>query len=290
MTNLKMQSSQIEEFWPKSAPSILNVPKYVEKYQNDKIVIKCGGAVLEDKHLFDNFIDDIVVLNKLKLSVIIIHGGGPRIKKGLERKQIQSIFKNGLRVTNLDTMQVVEDEMTKFNQEIVNALNLKSVKAAPCHLKQNTLFQVKQISPELGYVGKPTNINISIIENFLKDNLVPVIAPMGLDKEKNKYNINADTAAMSVAKEIKARRLLLMTNVEGVLDKQKKLIDELNPRQAKILIEKNVVQGGMIPKLLNCIESIENGVKGVVIIDGRRKHSILHEIFSDTGAGTLIRE
>ena len=187
-------------------------------------------------------------------------------------------------------MQVVEDEMTKFNQEIVNALNLKSVKAAPCHLKQNTLFQVKQISPELGYVGKPTNINISIIENFLKDNLVPIIAPMGLDKEKNKYNINADTAAMSVAKEIKARRLLLMTNVEGVLDEQKKLIDELNPEQARILIEKNVVQGGMIPKLLNCIESIENGVKGVVIIDGRRKHSILHEIFSDTGAGTLIRE
>jgi len=280
----------LKNFWPEKAPNILNVQKYVNKYKNDKIVIKCGGKVLIDPILFDNFIEDLVILYKLGLNIVIVHGGGPRIKSELAKLNIESKFINGLRVTDAQTIQVVEKSLVEFNSEIIEKLKNKDCKAEGLNVSTNNVFIVEQENKELGFVGRPQSIIKEKIENIIKNKIIPIISPMGKDSLDQKYNINADTAASAVAKGIKARRLLLMTDVEGVYDQNKKVISEIKPEKAKNLIKTGVVQGGMIPKLLNSIEAAENGVKGVVIIDGRKIHSILYEIFSDEGAGTLIRK
>jgi acetylglutamate kinase len=282
--------NNLKNFWPEKAPNILNVQKYVNKYKNDKIVIKCGGKVLIDPILFDNFIEDLVILYKLGLNIVIVHGGGPRIKSELAKLNIESKFINGLRVTDSQTMQVVEKSLVEFNSEIIEKLKNKDCKAEGLNVSTDNVFIVEQENKELGFVGRPQSIIKEKIENIIKNKIIPIISPMGKDSLGEKYNINADTAASAVAKGIKARRLLLMTDVEGVYDQNKKVISEIKPEKAKNLIETGVVQGGMIPKLLNSIEAAENGVKGVVIIDGRKIHSILYEIFSDEGAGTLIRK
>ena len=277
-------------FWPKNAPDISQVSKYINKYKNEKIVIKCGGKVLIDPNLFDNFIEDISVLYKLGLKVIIIHGGGPRIKEELAKLNIESEFINGLRVTNKQTMEVVEKALVDFNIEIIKKLEKKNCKSEGLNVCTNNVIIVDQENKNLGFVGKPRKIFNEKINIVIDKNVIPVLSPMGKGDDDQKYNINADTAAAAVAKSLKSRRLLLMTDVEGVYDENKKLINEIKPSDAKNLIDKKIVQGGMIPKLLNSIDAIENGVKGVVIIDGRKLHSILYEIFSDEGAGTLIRK
>jgi len=280
----------LKSFWPKNAPDISQVPKYVNKYKKEEIVIKCGGKVLIDPDLFDKFIEDVSVLYRLGLKIIIIHGGGPKIKTELEKLNIQSEFINGLRVTDKKTMEVVERTLVDFNSEITEKLNKKNCKEKGLNVSENNVIHVEQENKELGFVGKPTAVLKEKIQAVVGQNLIPVLSPMGKDDRNQKYNINADTAAAAVAKSLKSRRLLLMTDVEGVYDKNKKLISEIKPSEAKSLIDKKIVQGGMIPKLLNSIDAIENGVKGVVIIDGRKLHSILYEIFSDEGAGTLIRK
>ena len=283
LENLKM-------FWPENAPNISQIPKYVNKYKKEKIVIKCGGKVLIDPDLFNKFIEDIAILYKLGLTIIIVHGGGPRIKIKLAKLNIESQFINGLRVTDKQTMVIVEKALTDFNSEIVEKLQKKNCKAEGLNVSINNVFIVEQENKDLGFVGKPKKILNDKIQTIINKQLIPILSPMGKDEEGQKYNINADTAAVAVAKSLKSRRLLLMTDVEGVYDKNKKLINEIKPTEAKDLIDKKIVQGGMIPKLLNSIDAVENGVKGVVIIDGRKLHSILYEIFSDDGAGTLIRK
>jgi len=280
----------LKSFWPKNAPDISQVSKYVDKYKKEKIVIKCGGKVLIDPDLFDKFIEDISVLHKLGLKVIIIHGGGPRIKIELAKLNIESKFINGLRVTNKQTMSVVEKALVDFNFEIIEKLKKKNCKSEGLNVSTNNVIIVEQENKDLGFVGKPKKIFNEKIDAAIEKNAIPVLSPMGKDYGNQKYNINADTAAAAVAKSLKSRRLLLMTDVEGVYDENKKLINEIKPGEAKSLIDKKIVQGGMIPKLLNSIDAIENGVRGVVIIDGRKLHSILYEIFSDEGAGTLIRK
>ena len=280
----------LKNFWPEKAPNILNVQKYVNKYKNDKIVIKCGGKVLIDPVLFHNFIEDLVILYKLGLNIVVVHGGGSRIKTELAKLNIESKFINGLRVTDAQTMQVVEKSLVEFNSEIIEKLKNKNCKAEGLNVSTNNVFIVEQENKELGFVGRPKTILNEKIENIIKNKTMPILSPMGKDADNQKYNINADTAASAVAKSIKARRLLLMTDVEGVYDHNKKVISEIKPEKAKKLIDTGVVQGGMIPKLLYSIDAAENGVKGVVIIDGRKVHSILFEIFSDEGAGTLIRK
>ena len=187
-------------------------------------------------------------------------------------------------------MSVVEKALVDFNYEIVKKLKKKNCKAEGLNVSQNNIFIVEQENKSLGFVGRPKKILNKKIQAILDLQQIPVISPMGKDEEGEKYNINADTAAAAIAKSLKSRRLLLMTDVTGVYDKNKKLINEIKPAEAKNLIDKKIVEGGMIPKLLNSIDAIENGVKGVVIIDGRKLHSILYEIFSDEGAGTLIRK
>ena len=282
--------NEIKEFWPEKAPDINIVQKYVKKYENEKIVIKYGGNVLIDRNVFNNFISDMNVLNRLGLSVIVVHGGGPRIKRELDKKKIISKFINGLRVTDKNIIDIVEEVLIDFNKDIVGSLKKLGAEAASFHTKTDNVIEVEPEREELGFVGIPNKINDSLILNALNENKIPIIAPLGLGKNEQTYNINGDTAASAIAKKLKSRRLILMTNVEGVYDDKKKLISEIKPYDLENLIKWKVVQGGMIPKIENCVDAVQNGVRGVVILDGRKPHSILHEIFSDQGSGTLIRE
>ena len=281
---------EIKEFWPDKAPDINIVQKYIKKYENEKIVIKYGGIVLIDRNVFNNFISDINVLNRLGLSVIVVHGGGTRIKRELDKKKIVSKFINGLRVTDKNIIDTVEEVLIDFNKDIASSLKKLGSQAAMFHTKTNNIIEVEPEREELGFVGIPNKINDNLIQNALNKNEIPIIAPLGLGKNEQTYNINGDTAASAIAKKLKSRRLILMTNVEGVYDDKKKLISEIKPFDLENLIKWKVVQGGMIPKIENCVDAVQNGVRGVVILDGRKPHSILHEIFSDKGSGTLIRE
>tara|TARA_B100002052_G_scaffold266481_1_gene263702 strand:+ start:154 stop:1023 length:870 start_codon:yes stop_codon:yes gene_type:complete len=281
---------EIRKFWPKDAPEVNKVPKYVKKYKKDLIVIKYGGNVLIDRNIFNNFIQDITILNKLGLSIVVVHGGGPRIERELKKENIQSKFINGLRVTDKNVINIVEKVLIDFNNDIVTSLNKKGSKAISINTKINNVINVIPDKPELGFVGIPEKIDVEKIKNIISKKQIPIVAPLGLDKDKQTYNINGDTAASSIAKKLKSRRLLLMTNVEGVYDDRKTLISEIKPYDMENLVNLKIVQGGMLPKIKNCIDAVENGVRGVVILDGRKPRSILEEIFSDQGAGTLIRK
>ena len=281
---------EIKKFWPKNAPDINSVPKYINKYKKELIVIKYGGNVLIDRNIFNNFIEDISTLNKLGLSIIVVHGGGPRIERKLKKENIETKFIDGLRVTDEKVISIVEDVLVDFNKDIVDSLKKKGAQAISITSKLNNIINVVPDNKELGFVGIPESINIEFLKDVINKKQIPVIAPLGIDKHKNTYNINGDTAASAIAKKLKSRRLLLMTNVEGVYDDRKTLISEIKPFDIENLVKLKIVQGGMIPKIKNCIDAVENGVRGVVILDGRKPHSILDEIFSDKGAGTLIRK
>ena len=290
MLHAENLDSKIKTLWPKDGPPTQEIGKYVKKYLKEKIVIKCGGRVLLDQGLFNNFIEDIAILQKLGLTPLLVHGGGLGIKKKLDELNIESKFIMGLRVTDEKMIKIVENVMIEFNKEIVSALEKKSCKAKSITVRESNIIYVEQKNKELGYVGNPTNIDVKLINNFIQKNFVPVVAPMGLDEKGQAYNINADTAAGALATNLKSRRLLLMTDVKGVYDENNELISEIRSAQAEKLIYNEIIHGGMIPKIRTCVNVLNNNVKGVVIIDGRKPHSILFELFSDQGAGTLIRK
>ena len=229
--------NEIKKFWPEKAPDINIVQKYITKYEKEKIVIKYGGNVLIDRNVFNNFISDINVLNKLGLSIIVVHGGGPRIKRELDKKKIVSKFINGLRVTDKNIINTVEEVLIDFNKDIVSSLKKLGSEAASLHTRTDNVIEVKPEREELGFVGIPNKINQSIIQKALTENKIPIIAPLGLGKNGQTYNINGDTAASAIAKKLKSRRLILMTNVEGVYDDQKKLISEIKPFDLENLIK-----------------------------------------------------
>ena len=280
----------LEKILPKDGPPINEVSKYIEKYKNDLIVIKYGGNVFIDRNIFNNFISDIFILNKLGISIAIVHGGGPRIKRELDKSNIKSKFIRGLRVTDDNIINIVEAVLIAFNNDIVNSLKKYEVKAISIHTKENNIIEVVPEAKELGYVGIPKKIENSILEKILDKKQVPIISPLGLGENNQTYNINGDTAAGAIAKSLRSRRLLLMTNVKGVLDKENKLIEEISSSEILEMIKNGTITEGMIPKINTCLDSVNNGVTAVGIIDGRAKHSILFEIFSDKGSGTLIRK
>tara|TARA_B100001245_G_C22846017_1_gene406641 strand:- start:169 stop:1041 length:873 start_codon:yes stop_codon:yes gene_type:complete len=283
-------NSDIKKFWPKNGPSISEVEKYVKKYSKEKIVIKCGGKVLLDESLLNSLIEDVAILKKLGLTPILVHGGGLGIKKKLDAQNIESKFIMGLRVTDDRMIGVVEDVMTKFNKKIVKALEKQSCKAKSITVKENNIIYVEQENKELGFVGNPKRVDIKLLKEIIKEDFIPVITPMGLDEQGNPYNINGDTAAGALAQSIKSRRLILLTDIDGVLDNNNELISEIKTIEAEQLISDKIIHGGMIPKIKSCSSAIRNGVRAVAIIDGRKPHSILFELFSDRGAGTLIRK
>ena len=287
---LDIKEEELKTILPLDGPSTEEVQKYLEKYNDEYIVIKCGGSVLIDQNLFDIFIEDISTLNKLGFTPIIVHGGGKRISNKLNEIGLESKFIKGLRVTDKETIKVVEEVLIDFNKEIINALDQQNCESQSINSKENNILTVVQENEELGFVGSPTNVDQSIIDKIIADKKVPIIAPLGLDKNDQTYNVNADTAAGFIAKKINARRLIILSDVEGVLDNNKNLIPEINSVSIKNLIDNETITGGMIPKINNCLDVASNGVKGVVIIDGRKNHSVLFELLSDEGSGTLIRQ
>ena len=287
---MSLTKEELKKIIPKNGPPINEVFKYIEKYKNDLICLKYGGNVFLDREIFNSFITDISILNGLGLSIVVIHGGGPRIKKELEKSNIQSKFIRGLRVTDKNIINIVENVLIDFNNDIVNSLRKIGSDAVSIHTKNNNIIEVIPEAEELGFVGIPNEINNDTLLNIIKENKIPIISPLGLDKNNQAHNINGDIAAMAIAKSLKSRRLLLMTNVDGVLDKEKKLIEEISSSEILKLIKDETITEGMIPKINACLDAVNNGVTAVGIINGTKQHSCLWEIFSDKGSGTLIRK
>ncbi len=281
---------ELEKILPKDGPSIEEAKKYLDKYRNEYICIKVGGSVLKDQSLFNILINDISTLKRLNFNPILIHGGGAKITNKLEQLNIKSNFVKGLRITNKEIINVVEDVLIEFNKEIVKAFENNSCKARGITSRKNSIIiDVKVNNKDLGFVGEPAKIKTDTIKQIINSSEVPIIAPLGLDSNNQTININADSAASAIAKELKARRLLIVSDVEGVLDKDNNLISEINATKADEMINNGIITGGMIVKVNNAIDVANNGVKGVSIINGKRPHSILFELLSD-GSGTLIRK
>ena len=281
---------ELNKILPEKGPNINEVSKYIEKYKDDIIVIKYGGNVFIDRQIFSNFVSDLSILQKLGLSVVVVHGGGPRIKRELDKSNISSKFVRGLRVTDERIINIVEKVLIEFNEDIVSSLSDLNAKAISLNTKENNVIEIQPESKELGFVGIPNKINIEFIKEKINEKIIPIISPLGLGLDKKTYNINGDTAAGAIAKSLKSRRLLLMTNVEGVLNKNNNLIEEISSSKILGMIEDKTITEGMIPKINTCLDAVHNGVTAVAIIDGRKKHSVLFEIFSDKGSGTLIRK
>ena len=281
---------ELDKIIPTDGPNINEVEKYINKYESEVIVIKCGGSVLLEKKLFNQFIEDISIINKIGLSAIVVHGGGKNIKKKLDENNIETRFVKGLRVSDERTIHHIEEALLDLNTEIIQELKSKKSNVCSISPRDNNIINIVPENEELGYVGIPKKINKEKILKLINNQQIPIVAPLGLGDDEKVYNINADVAAGSIAKELNARRLLLMTDVEGVLDENQNLISEINLNLANEMLKNNIITGGMIPKINTCLDAISNGVRGVVIVDGRKPHSILYELFSDKGAGTLIRK
>ncbi len=275
---------------------------HIIRYEGQTVIIKFGGNAMIDSALAAAFAQDIVFLKRSGVNPIVVHGGGPQIAAMLKRLDIKSEFVHGLRVTDKATVEVVEMVLAgSINKEIVTAINREGGKAVGISGKDANLMIAKQITempdPEtnvvqpvdIGFVGDPLEVNPEIIELFSKSDIIPVVAPVGVSREGQTLNINADTFASALAARMKARRLLLLTDVAGVLDKDRKLIEDLTVDGAREMIRSGVINGGMIPKIEACIEVVEAGVEAVVIIDGRVPHCVLLELFTEHGVGTIVR-
>jgi acetylglutamate kinase len=271
------------------------------RYDNQTVVIKFGGSAMVDAALSAAFAQDIVYLKQSGVNPIVVHGGGPQIASMLKKLQISSDFVQGLRVTDKPTVEVVEMVLAgAINKDIVSAINRQGGKAVGICGKDANLMIARRItelqdpesnlmkSVDIGYVGEPIEVNPHIVDVISRSDLIPVIAPIGIGRDGETLNINADTFASALAARMKAKRLLLLTDVEGVLDERKRLIPELTVEEARALIKNGVISGGMIPKIEGCIEVVEAGVEAVVIIDGRVPHCVLLELFTTHGVGTLV--
>ncbi len=275
---------------------------FMQRYDQATVVIKYGGHAMVDEKLAEGFARDIVMLEQASVKPVVVHGGGPQIAKLLGRLDITSQFAGGLRVTDAATVEVVEMVLAgTINKHIVNQINGLGGHACGISGKDGNLMIASKLTkierdPEtgaereinLGFVGEPEEVSPGIVQVLAKNEFIPVVAPLGFGRDGTTYNINADTFASALAVSLKAKRLLLLTDVAGVLDKDKKLIQHLSLSQARALIADGTITGGMIPKVESCIDVIEKGVEGVVILDGRVPHAVLLELFTEHGVGTLI--
>ncbi|GMV63720.1 MAG: acetylglutamate kinase [Parvibaculum sp.] len=277
---------------------------FMQRYDKRTVVVKYGGHAMGDEALGAEFARDIVMLKQAGLNPIVVHGGGPQIGAMLTRLGIKSEFSGGLRITDKATVEIVEMVLAgSINKQIVAQLNQAGGRAVGLCGKDGNLIVARKVEqkihdPEsniekildLGFVGEPEKINPEILDVIQKSDIIPVIAPIGVSSDGHTYNINADTVAGAIAAAMGAARLLLLTDVKGVLDKQGKLMEALTVDEAKALMKDGTISGGMIPKLETCIESVEGGVEAVVILDGRVRHAVLLELFTEHGAGTLIQK
>jgi acetylglutamate kinase len=286
-----------------TAHTLVEALPYMRRYAGSTFVIKYGGHAMGEEHLARDFARDVVLLKQVGIDPIVVHGGGPQIKAMLDRLKIQSSFVDGLRVTDAATVEVVEMVLAgKINKEIVTAIQAAGGKAVGISGKDARLIEARRLTRtrrdpssnleqvvDLGFVGEPVRVDRTVLDVLAGSEIIPVIAPVGGGEDGQTYNINADTAAGAVAGAIGAKRLLMLTDVRGVLDRERNLLATLTLAAARALIRDGTIAGGMIPKVETCMAAVEAGVEAATIIDGRVPHAILLEVFTEHGIGTLIR-
>jgi len=265
--------------------TLIEALPYIQKYHGKIVIIKYGGNAMVKQSLKKSVMTDIVLLKHVGLNPIIVHGGGPEVNKAMNKKGIKPKFVKGLRVTDKKTINIVEKVFEEINKDICKLIKKSGGKALSVSGRDHKLISVTQKSKELGYVGDIKKINPEIITSVIKENYIPVISPVGISKDNEAYNINADTAASALAIELEAEKLTILTDVEGVYEKGK-LISQLTIRKAKKKIKKGVIKKGMIPKVEACIDAVRNGCNKAHLVNGIKKHSLLLEIFTDRGVGT----
>lgn len=273
-----------------TARTLSNALPLLQRYDGATVVVKFGGNAMGDDSAMDSFARDIVLMQQVGVNPVIVHGGGPMINKMLDRLDIKSEFINGKRVTDAATVEVVEMVLSgRVNKRIVQAINAQGGRAVGLSGKDSNLIICDQTNPELGFVGTPTQMDPSVLHTLFEADTIPVIAPLGVGRNGETFNINGDTAAGAIAMALKADRLLLLTDVAGVKDKSGEVLTELTPNQIRALTNDGTVNGGMIPKTETALAAINGGVRGVVILDGRAPNACLLELYTDHGAGSLIR-
>lgn len=295
-------TSKTHEQWLEQAAVLSEALPYMRRYAGETFVIKYGGHAMGDAHLAQLFARDIVLLRQIGSNPVVVHGGGPQIGAMLERLKIQSTFIDGLRVTDQETVDVVEMVLSgSINKQIVSSINAAGGFAVGLSGKDGNLIRAEKLRRtlrdpdsnierilDLGLVGEPKDVTPHVLNFFNASDITPVIAPIGIGPEGETLNINADTAAGAVAGALGARRLIMLTDIAGVLDRDGVLIKDMSASQAREMIADGTVHGGMIPKVETCLKAIEDGVDGAVIIDGRVPHAVLLELFTEHGAGTMI--
>ena len=301
---MNKNKEQIQSEWLKKADLLTETLPFMKRYANKVIVVKFGGNAMGKKEYVSSFAEDIVLLQQVGMLPIVVHGGGPQIGEMLSKLEIKTEFIDGLRVTDSATIVVVEMVLSGVtNKSIVTAISNAGAKAVGISGKDGNLITAKRLMKmdknsdsnveraiDLGFVGVPEKIDPQVIKALINEKMIPVIAPVGMGEDGLTYNINADTAAGAISASMKASRMIMLTDVSGVLDKNKKLIPELNINEALTLIKDKVVVGGMIPKLRTCIDAVEGGAEASVIMDGTIPHSLLLELFTEHGVGTIIRK
>ena len=264
---------------------------YIQRYDGAVIVIKLGGHAMTDSDAMTNFAQDIVLMKQCNLNPIIVHGGGPAINNFLDKMNIKTNFLNGKRVTDKESIPLIEMVLSgSVNKNIVSAINSQGGKAVGLSGKDANLMICEPDNPKLGFVGNPTQVNPEILKNFLESDFIPIVAPIGVGVDGQTYNVNADTAAGAIAAALSADRLLLLTDVDGVKNKNGEILTKLSIEDVKKLIKNGTISKGMIPKTETAIKALEDGVRAAVILDGRTPNACLLELFTDHGAGTLIRK
>jgi len=278
---------ELEKILPTNGPSINEVKKYIDKYSREIILVKLGGSCLDVEELLNQFINDLNIIAKLGLNIVVIHGGGKSIEKKLKENNIESKWIDGLRVSDENSIKFIEETLNEINLKIVKKLN-ESGSNARSITSKDKIVKVNPISKDLMYVGEPKEVNNKILNDILNNKEIPVIAPLGVGDDQKTYNVNADHMAGKIASSLKARRLILMTDVAGVME-DKKLISELSSNEALKMITNGTIKGGFVPKIHTCIEALKN-VKAVCIVNGTQPFSLLWELFSYQGRGTLLRK
>jgi len=275
------------------AETLAEALPYMQRYAGSTFVVKYGGHAMGDADAAEDFAEDVVLLKAVGINPIVVHGGGPQIGAALKAQGIESRFVDGLRVTDADTMKVAEMVLSgAINKEIVSWIAAEGGRAVGISGKDGGLVTAAKVQSEhdLGFVGEPDDVDTRILDTISKAGMIPVVAPIGVGADGQTYNINADTMAGAIAIATGAERLFLLTDVPGVLDKDKRLLSDLTPAAIAALKEDGTIHGGMIPKLQTCIDAVEGGVDAAVILDGRVPHAMLIEIFTRQGAGTLVRQ
>ena len=289
--------------WLEKAATLSEALPYMQVYAGRIFVVKFGGHAMGDPALADQFAHDIVLLKRIGINPIVVHGGGPQIGEMLDRLKIKSDFVDGLRVTDRATVEIVEMVLSgSINKQIVTAINRAGGLAVGLSGKDGDLVRARKLRQtarrsdsniekvlDLGFVGEPMAINAEILETLERSSIIPVVAPIGVGEDGTTYNINGDTVAGAIAAAMGAARLFLLTDVEGVLDREGRLIGEMGAGQARSSIADGTITGGMIPKIETCLHAVENAVDAAIILDGRVPHAILLEVFTERGVGTLIR-